>query len=255
MTVRGSFSDRPVVTTGEKAARVRGTGDDGWVAVIEVTPLAAIAPAPTMLRGRYRWRHERREGAEKAQRNGRGRSWAMPTAGRQASAIGGCSWSSGGWPEHELAARLSRIECAHSTRSSSPRPSSSTHDRVTGVCPSPTVADLILKGSAVGATSMQRQHLPCAACCRRSTLRMRRSPKLQCESGRSRPGSSRSKLRTPASARHCTQPSTGRDSCVSCSGEGCTLSSPKLHCPGEGCASLPGLALRPTLFYLRRRYM
>jgi len=25
-------------------------------------------------------------------------------------------------------------------------------------CPSPTVADLILKGSAVGATSMQRQH-------------------------------------------------------------------------------------------------
>ena len=92
------------------------------------------------------------------------------------------------------------------------RPSSSTHDRVTGVCPSPTVADLILKGSAVGATSMQRQHLPCAACCRRSTRWMRRSPKLQCESGRSRPGSSRSKLRTPASARHCTQPSTGRDS-------------------------------------------
>ena len=35
----------------------------------------------------------------------------MPTAGRQASAIGGCSWSSGGWPEHELAARLGDATC------------------------------------------------------------------------------------------------------------------------------------------------
>ena len=37
------------MTTGEKAARVSGTGDDGGVAVIEATPLAAIAPAPTMV--------------------------------------------------------------------------------------------------------------------------------------------------------------------------------------------------------------
>ncbi len=42
--------------------------------------------------------------------------------------------------------------------------------------------------------------------------RMRRSPNLQCQSGRPALGSSRSRLRTPASARHSAQSSTGRDS-------------------------------------------
>ena len=41
---------------------------------------------------------------------------------------------------------------------------------------------------------------------------MRRSPKLQCESGRPALGSSRPRLRTPASAGHPSQSSTGRDS-------------------------------------------
>ncbi len=47
LTVSGSFSARPVVTTEVNAARVRGTGDDGGVAVIGAVPLVAIAPAPT----------------------------------------------------------------------------------------------------------------------------------------------------------------------------------------------------------------
>jgi hypothetical protein len=42
-------------------------------------------------------------------------------------------------------------------------------------------------------------------------LRLIRSPKLQGESGRPVRGSSRSRLRTPASAGHSAQPSTGRD--------------------------------------------
>jgi hypothetical protein len=61
-----------------------------------------------------------------------------------------------------------------------------------------------------GAGTARLRDLRCVAAVARQA-RMLRSPKLQCESGRSRPGSSRSKLRTPASARHCTQPSTGRD--------------------------------------------
>ena len=44
--------------------------------------------------------------------------------------------------------------------------------------------------------------------------RMLRSPKLQCKSGRPALGSSRSRLRTPASARHSAQSSTGRDNDV-----------------------------------------
>jgi hypothetical protein len=42
--------------------------------------------------------------------------------------------------------------------------------------------------------------------------RMVRSPKLQCQSGRPALGSSRHRLRTPASAGHPSQSSTGRDS-------------------------------------------
>ena len=64
------------------------------------------------------------------------------------------------------------------------------------------------------------------ACCRRSTRLDVSSPKLQCESGRPARGSSRPTLRTPASARHPLQSSTGRDSggaMVSCPGEGCTV--------------------------------
>src|SRR5271166_1761775 len=49
---------------------------------------------------------------------------------------------------------------SHSTRSSSPRPSSSTLDNVTRVCPSPTVLDLISNGSVVGATSVTTQCRP-----------------------------------------------------------------------------------------------
>ena len=56
-------------------------------------------------------------------------------------------------------------------------------------------------------------------------LRLILSPKLQGESGRPVRGSSRSRLRTPASAGHSAQPSTGRDKwgVVSCPGEGCTI--------------------------------
>jgi hypothetical protein len=50
-----------------------------------------------------------------------------------------------------------------------------------------------------------------------------RSPKLQCESGRTALGSSKASLRTPVSAGHPSQSSTGRDSCCPVRVKGCDV--------------------------------
>ena len=61
--------------------------------------------------------------------------------------------------------------------------------------------------------------------------RMRRSPELQCKSGRPALGSSRSRLRIRASAGHPSQSSTGRDSC----------------CRDRAKVAMSGRTLRPML--------
>ena len=61
-----------------------------------------------------------------------------------------------------------------------------------------------------GAGTARLRDLRCVAAVARQA-RMLRSPKLQCESGRTARGSSRPRLRAPASGGHPSQSSTGRD--------------------------------------------
>ena len=85
---------------------------------------------------------------------------------------------------------------------------------------------------AAGTTPLEDPALRAAAARRAQMLR---TPKLRCKSEQPALGSSRPKLRTPASAGHPSQSSSGRDTCGRRSDEGGLLH-PKLHCPGEGCA-------------------
>ena len=71
-------------------------------------------------------------------------------------------------------------------------------------------------------------------------------PKLQCESGRPGRGSSRPRLRTPASAGHSAQSSTGRDTTLRVCPTGRPHATHVSICPGESatrCGS--SLAIRP----------
>jgi hypothetical protein len=77
------------------------------------------------------------------------------------------------------------------------------------------------------ATAPRLRDLRCAAAARHA--RMLPSPKLQCESRRPALGSSRPRLRIPASAGHSSQCSTGRDSCAG------VLFACRLRCSCEGC--------------------
>jgi hypothetical protein len=61
--------------------------------------------------------------------------------------------------------------------------------------------------------------------------RMLRSPKLQCQSGRPALGSSRARLRTPASAGYPSQSSTGRDILSRCRSRSTTA--PAVSCQGQ----------------------
>jgi len=61
-----------------------------------------------------------------------------------------------------------------------------------------------------GAGTARSRDLRCVAAVARQA-RMLRSPKLQCESGRTARGSSRPRLRAPASGGHPSQSSTGQD--------------------------------------------
>ena len=88
-----------------------------------------------------------------------------------------------------------------------------------------------------GAGTARLRDLRCVAAVARQA-RMLRSPKLQCESGRTARGSSRPRLRAPASGGHPSQSSTGRDSCCPVRVKAALSASRlhrKLHCPGEGC--------------------
>ena len=68
--------------------------------------------------------------------------------------------------------------------------------------------------------------------------RMVRSPKLQCQSGRPALGSSRARLRAPASAGYPSQSSTGRDRCGGgrrcCSSDGAVTGGVWARCGGNG---------------------
>jgi hypothetical protein len=74
-----------------------------------------------------------------------------------------------------------------------------------------------VRNSGRGNGTARLRDLRCVAAVARQA-RMLRSPKLQCESGRTARGSSRPRLRAPASGGHPSQCSTGRDRCCCCDG-------------------------------------
>jgi hypothetical protein len=94
--------------------------------------------------------------------------------------------------------------------------------------------------------------------CRRSTRPDASVAEMQCKSGRPALGSSRPRLRTPASAGHPSQSSTGRDSIGSCWWKGrlrllllvgvMLVFWRRVSCSGEGCAVRVKVAPEVPLF-------